>query len=107
MCYLDKNEVSSALNRLVEVFDACSARIQPEHPLRSVARGLKITMNSSYSQAEGSHTDVGFMPDMIDNSLFVFDNIGSSSFGLDYLDDHNLMPSPRDFHSGFFSFQNL
>jgi hypothetical protein len=108
MCYLDKNDVSSALNRLVEVFDACSARVQPEHPLRSLARGLKVAMNGSCSQAEGNQTNVGFMPDMIDSSLFAFDNIGGNSFGLDYLDDHNnLMSSPRDFHSGFFGFQDL
>jgi hypothetical protein len=108
MCYLDKNDVSSALKRLVEVFDACSARVQPEHPLRSLARGLKVAMNGSCSQAEGNETDVGFMPDLIDSSLFAFDNIGGNYFGLDYLDDHNnLMSSPRDFHSELFGFRNL
>jgi hypothetical protein len=45
MCYLDKNEVSSALSRLVEVFQTCSVRVQPEHPLRSVAKSLRIAMN--------------------------------------------------------------
>ncbi|PMD46818.1 hypothetical protein L207DRAFT_380313, partial [Hyaloscypha variabilis F] len=44
MCYLDQNEVSSALDRLVEVFQACSERIQPEHPLCSFAKSLKIVM---------------------------------------------------------------
>jgi hypothetical protein len=65
-------------------------------------------MNGSSSQAEGNHIDVGFMPDMLDNSLFAFDNNGGISFGLDYLDDHNnLMSSPGDFYSGFSGFRNL
>lgn len=108
MCYLDRNEVSSALNRLVEVFQACSARIQPEHPLRSVAKSLKRAMNGSCCQAEGNYNDMAFMPDVMDNAMFALNNFGNSALGLDYLGGHNnLLSYPREFHSGFLDLQNL
>ncbi|KUJ15173.1 uncharacterized protein LY89DRAFT_105896 [Mollisia scopiformis] len=100
MCYLDKNEVSSALSCLVEVFNTCSARVQPEHPLRSVARSLRIAMNS-FCQSGVNHVDP------LANGMLAFDDIGNS-WGMDYLGDYNnLLSLPNDVDAGFMDLQNL
>ncbi|KAE9362621.1 hypothetical protein N431DRAFT_490384 [Stipitochalara longipes BDJ] len=108
MCYLDKNEVCSALDRLVEVFQACSARLQPEHPLCSFAKSLKIAMDGSCCHVNGNPIDMGFMANDIDKSIFGFNGFGDGSMGLDCLDDHNsLFSYPGQFNTDFLDLQNL
>jgi hypothetical protein len=103
MCYLDKNEVSTTLNRLVEVFQACAGRIQSEHPLRSVARSLKIALNGSCCHMEEIHGSMGFMPNAIDNAVFDFGDFGNGGLGMDYVgDQNNSLAYTGDFHSSLF-----
>jgi hypothetical protein len=108
MCYLDQNEVSSALDRLVEVFQACSERIQPEHPLCSFAKSLKIVMEGCCGHTREHSIDMGLMTNDIDRAMFGLDIFGNGPLGLNYLDDHNnLFPYTGQFDAGFLGLQNL
>lgn len=103
MAYLDANEVSSALNRLVEVFQACSARVQVGHPIRSVARSLKIALDQN---CHSNMDHFGFR-NTLDTSMFDLDTIGSNSIGLDWLGGYNsLFPFPDEHSLGFPHLQN-
>jgi len=101
--HLDKSEVSSALNRLVEVFHASSTRVQSGHPIRSIAKSLRISMNE-YCQPSTGHFNVGYIPAALDDAMLALDNVGSNSLVLDYLGDYNsLLSHPDEFQPGLFN----
>lgn len=100
--YLDRNEVLSALRSLVEVFEACSARIQPEHPLSSVAKGLQIAMKE-FDQVSVNNPDMQVVPGGLENYMFAFD----ASLDLDYLGHSSSLSRSDSLYSGFFDAQNF
>ncbi|CZR58310.1 uncharacterized protein PAC_08202 [Phialocephala subalpina] len=98
MSYLDKAEVSTALYRLVEVFQGCSTRVQAEHPLRSVARSLRNAMNQ-FCQPSANNVDP------LENGNLALDNYGNCSWSMDYIGDcNNFLPYPNEFDPGFLGF---
>lgn len=104
--YLEKEEVSAALGRLVEVFQAHAARLPTAHPLRSMARSLSIALKE-YCQRGQDCSNVGFIPEALDETMFDFDNTGSNSLGLGYLNYNDYLSHPDDFRSGFLDLPTL
>lgn len=100
--YLDKSEVFSALSGLVEVFEACSARIQREHPLSSIAKSLKIAMKDFHRLNDNS-LDVEPVPGGMEDWMFTFD----ASLDPDFLGNNALLSCSNNLHSGFLDLQNF
>lgn len=103
---LDKNDVFRSLKRLAEVFSACSARAQPEHPLHSITKSLEIAMKR-HGFVDLSEGEQMVMPQ--DESMLAFDNFGSDPFGMNNFAEHDsLFHSPMDgFQINFWGLENL
>jgi hypothetical protein len=102
MHYLDKNEVLSALSSLVEVFEACSARIQPEHPLSSVAKSFKMAMKD-FHRSQNNNLNVELVPGGVEDWMFTFD----ASLDSDFFGNNSSLSCSDNLHSGFFDLQSF
>jgi hypothetical protein len=107
MTYFDKKEVAVTLNRLVEVFSAASARVQPGHPLRSVSKSLKMAMDEYCQPVDPC--DLAYTPEALNNAMFGFDDFGGSFMETEYSEAYNGLSSQLapEFHSDFSGFQSL
>jgi len=85
IAYVDKNDVTAALGRLVSVFCAGADRVQSGHPLQSVSKSLKMAIDE-YCQPS-DHIDLAYMPEALNNAMFGFDDAGYSFFGLEHFGD--------------------
>lgn len=109
MRYVDKNEISTALSRLVEVYQTASVRVQPRHPLCSVAKSLRIAINEYCQQHNTGQFGVGYIPQgLLDNSMFSFDGTGGNSSIMDFIGGYNnLLTSPHGFCGNIPNLQNI